>query len=97
MQRTVFLGLSLAFLLTHTAAAADIYIAGTKPYQRPAHAPKITQPAKGQEWYKRALHGVYMPYPSSLGFLEAQGAWYTPMNHPGMTEPYDIRYWHHSW
>ena len=28
------------------------------------------------------------------GFLEDQGNWYTPFNHPGMTGRYDIRGWH---
>ena len=51
-------------------------------------------PERIEQWYQRALTGVAPPYPSSLRFLEDQGEWYTPFNHPGMTGPYDIRRWH---
>lgn len=62
--------------------------------QRPATAPVLTAYVKDGNWYRTALTGIEPPYPASLGFLEDQGAWYTPFNHPGLTGPYDIRHWH---
>ena len=70
------------------------FVAGTSPAERPAGAPTITTVTRAEQWYQRALTGVAPPYPSSLRFLEDQGEWYTPFNHPGMTGPYDIRRWH---
>lgn len=69
-------------------------IAGTRPFERPVGAPVITEVQRGPEWYARALTGISRPYPSSLRFLEDQGNWYTPFNHPGMLGRYDIRGWH---
>ena len=69
-------------------------IAGTQPSERPAGAPMIREVQKPQGWYTRALTGISQPYPSSLRFLEDQGNWYTPFNHPGMHGPYDIRGWY---
>lgn len=80
-------------ILTQTATAADV-VAGARPEQRPAQAPVIQQYAKSPAWYAQALRGVYPPYPRSLGFLDAQGAWYTPFTRPGMAAPYDLRGWH---
>lgn len=70
------------------------FVAGTSPAERPAGSPTITAVTRTEQWYQRALLGVAPPYPSSLRFLEDQGEWYTPFNHPGMTGPYDIRRWH---
>lgn len=75
-------------------AQAHAFIAGSKPDQRPAGAPRIQHFVKPPEWYAQALYGVSAPYPASTRFLEAQGAWYTPFTRPGMTGPYDIRGWH---
>ncbi|MFB2531554.1 hypothetical protein ACEYYB_06730 [Paracoccus sp. p4-l81] len=75
-------------------ASPYLYIAGVKPWERPAGAPVITEYVKSPEWYANALFGVSEPYPASLGFLEDQGGWWTPFNHPGMPGPYDIRGWH---
>lgn len=69
-------------------------IAGTQPSQRPAGAPVIREVQKPVGWYTRALTGISQPYPPSLRFLEDQGNWYTPFNHPGMPGRYDIRGWH---
>ena len=69
-------------------------IAGTQPYQRPAGAPVIREVQKPEGWFTRALTGISQPYPASLRFLEDQGNWYTPFNHPGMLGRYDIRGWH---
>ena len=73
---------------------AEYPIAGLEPDQRPDNAPVITQAEKNDAWYEQALTGISRPYPHSLGFLEDQGNWYTPFNHPGMLNPYDIRGWH---
>lgn len=70
------------------------FIAGVEPYQRPAGAPVITTVDHDHDWYMRALHGIASPYPASLRFLEDQGNWYTPFDHPGATGRYDIRNWH---
>lgn len=88
--------LSIASLLAALSlnATAAYPIAGVRPWERPAGAPVITEFKKGPEWYQRALTGISKPYPASLRFLEDQGAWYTPFNHPGMPAPYDIRGWH---
>lgn len=69
-------------------------IAGTQPSERPAGAPVIREVQKPEGWYTRALTGISQPYPPSLRFLEDQGNWHTPFNHPGMPIPYDIRGWY---
>jgi len=65
------------------------------PNSRPANAPTATF-VKGIGWYAHALTGISKPYPYSLMFLDNQGTWYTPFNHPGMPGYYDIRGWHIS-
>ena len=87
---TLFI-ISTTLLLSSVSAYP---IAGVKPDQRPEGAPVIKEFVKDGAWYKNALNGVDSPYPASLHFLENQGGWYTPFNHPGMTGPYDIRGWH---
>jgi hypothetical protein len=69
-------------------------IAGTQPSERPVGAPVIREVRKPEGWYGRALTGISEPYPASLRFLEDQGNWYTPFNHPGMRGRYDIRHWY---
>jgi len=76
------------------AAAADPYIAGLHPQERPANAPVITSVTHDKAWRKRALHGITKPYPESLRFLDDQGDWYTPFVAPGMTGRFDMRAWH---
>jgi len=79
------------------AYADDIsFIAGEKPYERPANAPTIvdTGEKKAKEWYETAVTGITEPYPYSFSFLDNQGNWYTPFIHPGMLDGYDIRNWH---
>lgn len=70
------------------------FIAGVEPYQRPAGAPTITTVHHDRDWYMRALHGIAPPYPADFRFLEDQGNWYTPFDHPGATGRYDIRNWY---
>ncbi len=80
----------------NAALAAEEFIAGTAPAERPVSAPRITEYKKPDGWYGDALTGLEEPYPRSFRFLEDQEGWYTPFNQPGMTGPYDIRGWHDS-
>ncbi len=81
-------------VLAATSAISDYPVAGVHPDARPAGVPVIQQVQKNGNWYGTALTGISQPYPGSLRFLEDQGAWYTPFNHPGMPGRYDIRGWH---
>ena len=90
---------TLGFLVLPSLALASggdrsYPIAGTTPWQRPAGAPTIEWVRHDKAWYQQALTGISPPYPRSLYFLDNQGNWYTPFNHPGMLPPYDIRGWH---
>lgn len=71
-----------------------LFVAGLVPSQRPASVPAIREFIPSADWRKQSLSGVSKPIPASLGFLDQQGAWYTPFNHPGMTGYYDLRNWH---
>lgn len=86
--------LAAAVLYSTSAMAWTPPVAGSQPDRRPANAPMIHGYPKPTAWYAHALHGVLAPFPPTLGFLEFQGAWYTPFNRPGMTGPYDLRHWH---
>jgi hypothetical protein len=86
--------LVLPALLLPLLAHGSSFIAGLEPYQRPAGAPMITTVEHDHDWYVRALHGISRPYPASFRFLENQGNWSTPFNHPGATGRYDLRNWH---
>ena len=83
-------------LLTPLSSYADkpYPIAGTQPDARPLGAPVIEWVKHDQAWFKHALTGIQPPFPRSLYFLDNQGNWYTPFNHPGLTGPYDTRGWH---
>jgi len=76
------------------ADASAAFVAGLAPHRRPEAAPMIREFAPGAEWKARALTGVAQPVPPSLGFLDRQGAWYTPFDRPGMPGRYDLRQWH---
>ncbi len=94
--RCVDVLVSATLLGAAVSAAADYPIAGAAPSQRPATAPRITEVDHPGPWYTQALHGITRPYPHSLRFLEDQGNWHTPFNHPGLTGRYDIRGWHNK-
>lgn len=85
------LGCGLALLAAISTAHGEPYVAGVKPDRRPEGAPVVNAFVKSPEWYASALKGVTQPVPQSLSFLDSQGGWFTPFNHPGMTGPYDIR------
>jgi len=69
------------------------FVAGLAPYQRPEGAPVIKDFTPDPAWRARASTGVVAPAPASLRFLDDQGAWYTPFNHPGGPGYYDLRQW----
>lgn len=69
-------------------------VAGLAPYARPAGAPTIREFTVSSETLARWLHGIEGDRATGLGFLNNQGAWYTPFTHPGMPDYYDIRGWH---
>lgn len=75
-------------------AEAPYAVAGLRPHIRPEGAPRITAFEKTPVWKTQVLKGVVELHPQGLGFLEGQGAWYTPFTHPGMPGPYDLRGWH---
>ncbi|MEW7977147.1 MAG: hypothetical protein AB2814_06845 [Candidatus Sedimenticola endophacoides] len=81
-------------MLAASSVSAEYPTAGINPDQRPAGAPTLSWVNHKQTWYQNALTGVSQPDPRSIYFLENQGNWFTPFNHPGMTGPYDIRNWH---
>jgi len=90
-----FLTVCGAVLLSATSmVSAEYPIAGVDPSQRPAAAPVIEWVRHDKTWFQHALTGIRQPYPRSLYFLDNQGDWYTPFNHPGMRGRYDIRGWH---
>ncbi len=79
-------------IAAHAASTNSYPIAGLAPSQRPTNAPVLTaDPALDT---KRALHGVSLPIPDSLKFLNDQGGWFNPFTRSGMTGPYDLRGWH---
>ncbi|MBL8479087.1 MAG: hypothetical protein JNK59_07240 [Sterolibacteriaceae bacterium] len=83
--------------VSQTSHAADApgagFVAGLAPHQRPEGAPAIKDFTPDPAWRSRALTGVSAPIPASLRFLDDQGAWYTPFNHPGWPGYYDLRRW----
>ncbi len=88
------LGCCACLLAVVSPAAAEYPIAGVTPDRRPDNAPVIDDVVKAPGWYAQALTGISRPYPQSLRFLEDQGNWYTPFNHPGPEGRYDIRGWY---
>ncbi len=84
------------WMLMPNASAQDAYpVAGLAPDMRPRGAPVVRVFEPGPDWRNKALAGVIEPYPPSIvGFLDSQGAWYSPFAYPGMTGPYDLRGWH---
>jgi len=99
MKKAMAILVSFSFLLlacisTWAAEESHYPIAGEEPWRRPEGAPVIEWVRHDKAWYEKALTGIARPWPRSLYFLDNQGNWYTPFNHPGMLPPYDIRGWH---
>lgn len=61
---------------------------------RPELAPRLHKHVASAELQQQRLRGVHAPWPGNLSVIARQGAWYTPLFHPGMTGPYDLRGWH---
>lgn len=95
IARGLLASAAMFFALT-PASAEEIFVSGLRPFERPAGAPRVVDEPHPRAWYVTALTGLEPPYPRSLFFLDAQGAWYTPFNLPGMPGYYDIRGWHKS-
>lgn len=97
-NRSVARSLMLACALWGAAAAfaqgSATAVAGLEPDRRPEGAPRIEVYVLDEASKSRRLHGVSKPWPGNLDRIAEQGAWYSPMFHPGMTGPYDLRYWH---
>jgi hypothetical protein len=89
---------TLILALPNMALAVDVsgvrFVAGLAPYQRPEGAPVISDVSHDAAWRARALTGISAPVPASLRFLDTQGTWYTPFNHPGARGYYDLRQWY---
>lgn len=90
-MRPLLRGLLIGAFALAASAQAETVIGGATPDRRPEGAPRVADFALDKSARAKALSGVSKPYPASLGFLDNQGAWYTPFSHPGMTGPYDIR------
>jgi hypothetical protein len=82
------------FILESEGGDGPYPTSGLTPNERPAQAPVVSDAKKTNAWYRRALTGLEAPYPSSLRFLEDQGVWHTPFDHPGMSRAYDLRGWY---
>lgn len=100
-------GIALLGSLAHGAAAEDplprgqrpgpdTYVAGLEPDRRPSALPVLTAFPRDAQRRARALSGIPDPLPRGLGFLDSQGAWYSPFLLPGMARPYDIRSMHRA-
>ena len=97
LEHAALLAATLILALPNMAQAVESsgasFVAGLAPHQRPAGAPAISGFTPDAAWRARALTGVSAPVPASLRFLDDQGAWYTPFNHPGGPGYYDLRQW----
>lgn len=94
MVTTVLLFLALPGIAQAVEPPGASFVAGLAPHQRPQGAPSIREFALDSGGRAKALTGIVAPVPPSLGFLNSQGAWYTPFNRPGIPGYYDLRQWH---
>lgn len=96
LPRTTSLwGLALTLFSVCGLALAGDFVAGTQPDRRPENAPTIESVRAEDRRAAESVHGITPPVPDSiLRAIESQGAWHTPLSHPGMPKPYDIRGWH---
>lgn len=77
------------------AGAAEVFVAGMRPHERPAGAP-VMRASNRDRSAARQFRGVDLPYPQSLRFAMSHGGWFTPFTEPGMTGRYDLRAYHQS-
>ena len=93
VRLTAMLILALPNMAQAVEKPGSGFVAGLAPHQRPEGAPAIKEFTSDPAWRARALTGASAPVPASLRFLDDQGAWYTPFNHPGGPGYYDLRRW----
>ena len=85
--------LAAALALLATAAAAQAPVAGLRPDQRPEGAPSLAEYQPTPEAVAARLRGVSEPVPANVRAAASAGPWYMPLQHRGMTPPYDPRGW----
>jgi len=86
--------IAIACVASASLPALAAPVAGLAPAHRPA-TPVIKELPRTEAWREQALRGIDKPYPESvLKVLDHQGNWYTPLDHPGMAGPYDLRGMH---
>ncbi len=78
------------FVMCTAALGDDGFVAGLRPFERPAGAPVIVSFDQNTAWLAKALRGIGEPQ-TGVGFLKDQGAWYTPFTRANMPGRYDIR------
>lgn len=86
------LGVGLFSMMCSAYSQTPEFIAGLRPYERPAQAPKLTEAPKTS--LELAAHGIENLVKEQFTWWADQGAWFTPFKVPGMTGPYDIRSLH---
>lgn len=95
MIRSLMVSSAGVMLVTMSMPAlSDPFVAGLQPDRRPAGAPRITTFQVSPEQKAARLKGVSAPLPGNVEVIATQGAWFSPLFHPGMTGPYDLRQWH---
>ncbi len=90
MRLTLLLLVLACTTLPLPVVAEPPLVAGLKPAQRPVGAPIVVRFEQSGAWRAGALRGIAEPQ-TGLGFLNDQGAWYTPFNQPNLAGRYDIR------
>lgn len=83
-----------AAALPAPAATATTPVAGLQRDRRPDAAPRIAAARIDATGKARRLAGVLKPWPGNVEQIAEQGAWYSPLFHPGMPGAYDLRQWH---
>lgn len=78
------------------AHAESASIAGLKPYERPASAPRMAELPASAEQVAHDLRGISAPVPGNLQSIAATGHWFVPLRRRGMSPPYDPRDLHGS-
>lgn len=93
MRLTSFSALLVTLLaLWAPAQAQSPAVAGLKPFERPAGAPKVAEKPRSAEQLAQDLRGVSAPIPGNLQNVAATtGNWYSPLRLRGMPPPYDPR------
>lgn len=92
--RRVVLLSCLACSLNVLAQSPVPPVAGLQPDRRPETAPVLRSAPVDAAIKSTRLTGITAPWPGNVERIAEQGAWYSPMFHPGMRGPYDLRGWH---